>query len=409
MPNKQPVRRAPSNRQSTQRRRKKRKQNNNLIYLAAVLAFIFLGLFGFLILEISGCSEQEESSNSDASEITSSTEESKAESKDESKEEYSKPVDTSKPEESDSSSDDVSEPESKPIVHESTKKYEEKVGVKYAIDMSEYEKFVCPDNEKEFVFIVNPNHPLSADYKPKNLVWCTSIRKGATKDWSYMDATANEALEAFLKEAAYYGYDDISVTNAYRSYSWQDYLFNKYVNEDIQQDYYCDTCQSYFDISYFPKKVTTVTYCNGCGFEMENTDGTLYCEICMMDVTSPDVKTVCAECKTVVRRPTKDETTAHVLTYSTRPGTSEHQSGLCCDMHNLPTSTSAFDNTPEAKWLAANAHRFGFILRYPPNTQHITGIKHESWHFRYVGRTAATEMYEKGLTLEEYLGDYPAE
>ena len=70
MPNKQPVRRAPSNRQSTQRRRKKRKNNNNLIYLAAVIAFIFIGLFGFLILEISGCSEQEESSNSDVSEIT---------------------------------------------------------------------------------------------------------------------------------------------------------------------------------------------------------------------------------------------------------------------------------------------------------------------------------------------------
>ncbi len=405
MPNKQTVKRAPSKKTAPQRRRK-RKQNNNLIYLAAVLAFIFIGLFGFLILEISGCSEQEESSNSDVSEITSLPEESSTESKDESKEENSSPVDNSKEE---SSNDDSSEPDTKPIVHQSTLDYEKLVGVKYAIDMSEYEKFVCPDNEKDFVFIVNPNHPLSSDYKPKNLVWCSNIRKGATKDWSYMDATANEALEAFLKEAAYYGYDDISVTNAYRSYSWQDYLFNKYVGEDIKQDYYCDTCNEYFDISYFPKKITTVTYCNGCGFEMENTDEALYCEICMMDITDPDVKTVCATCKTVVRRPTTDETTAHVLTYSTRPGTSEHQTGLCCDMHNLPTSTSAFDNTPEAKWLADNAHRFGFILRYPPNTQHITGIKHESWHFRYVGRTAATEMYEKGLTLEEYLGDYPAQ
>jgi D-alanyl-D-alanine carboxypeptidase len=72
-------------------------------------------------------------------------------------------------------------------------------------------------------------------------------------------------------------------------------------------------------------------------------------------------------------------------------------------MHNLETTNANFNGTPEAKWLAANAHRFGFILRYPEGTQHITGIKHESWHFRYVGRDAATEMFEKGLTLEEYL------
>jgi hypothetical protein len=69
----------------------------------------------------------------------------------------------------------------------------------------------------------------------------------------------------------------------------------------------------------------------------------------------------------------------------------------------MSTTTSAFDNTPEAKWLAKNAHRFGFILRYPPNTQHITGIKHESWHFRYVGRYHATRMTELGMCFEEYI------
>jgi len=50
-----------------------------------------------------------------------------------------------------------------------------------------------------------------------------------------------------------------------------------------------------------------------------------------------------------------------------------------------------------------NAHRFGFILRYPKGKEHITGFKYEPWHYRYVGINIATEIYEKNITLEEYL------
>lgn len=260
--------------------------------------------------------------------------------------------------------------ESSEIELSPTEAYEKYIGVEYAVDMTDYEQYVCPENEADFVFLVNPDHPLASDYVPEDLVWCTNIREGRPEQWSYMVETANKALEAFLAEAAFYGYDDISVTNAYRSYSSQASLFNNYVSSDMENDYYCDTCDMYIDTQYEGKKVV-----DGC----------------------------CAECGSELRRPTKDEATQKVLTYSTRPGTSEHQSGLCCDMHNLPSTSSAFDNTPEAEWLAENAHRFGFILRYPEGTQHITGIKHESWHFRYVGRTAATEIYEAGITLDEYL------
>ncbi len=354
-------------------RRRRKNKNNNYLYIALALCIIGLALFGFMVFELA--------SGPDAPADTSGIEESR-------KPEESKPADkeNSTPVSSDNSapvskpqpdeSDEVSTPPAEPVIPTSTKEYEEFIGVKYAIDMSEYEKFVCPENEADFVYLVNPKHTLASDYKPPNLVWCSNIRKGRPEAWSYIDGTANEALEAFLKEAAHYGYDDITVTNAYRSYNSQASLFNGYVEKDLAQDYYCDTCKEYIDVTYERSKVSGGK---------------------------------CVACETEVRRPTKEETTAHVLTYSTRPGTSEHQSGLCCDMHNLPDTTSAFDNTPEAKWLADNAHRFGFILRYPPNTQHITGIKHESWHFRYVGRTAATEMYQKGLTLEEYLGDYPVQ
>lgn len=53
----------------------------------------------------------------------------------------------------------------------------------------------------------------------------------------------------------------------------------------------------------------------------------------------------------------------------------------------------------------ANAHVFGFILRYPKDKQHITGVIYEPWHLRYVGREAAKEIYDSGVCLEEYLAN----
>ena len=93
----------------------------------------------------------------------------------------------------------------------------------------------------------------------------------------------------------------------------------------------------------------------------------------------------------------------YVATYSAPPGTSEHQSGLCVDMHNQIDTDSSFNGTPAALWLADNCYRFGFVLRFPEDKQEITGITFESWHFRFVGRDVATEMHELGMCLEEYL------
>ena len=85
-----------------------------------------------------------------------------------------------------------------------------------------------------------------------------------------------------------------------------------------------------------------------------------------------------------------------------RPGQSEHQSGLGVDIHNYAAANQDFGGTPDGIWLAENAHHFGFILRYPKDKTDITGIKYEPWHFRYVGRRAATKIYEGNLCLEEY-------
>ena len=92
---------------------------------------------------------------------------------------------------------------------------------------------------------------------------------------------------------------------------------------------------------------------------------------------------------------------AEADTYSARPGHSEHQTGLAYDLNDL---ASNFGETPEGKWVAENCHKYGFIVRYPKEKEAITGYIYEPWHIRYLGVEKATEVYESGLCLEEFLG-----
>ncbi len=86
-------------------------------------------------------------------------------------------------------------------------------------------------------------------------------------------------------------------------------------------------------------------------------------------------------------------------TYSARPGSSEHQTGLAMDINSVDIS---FANTKEGKWLANNSYKYGFILRYPKGKEYITGYQYEPWHFRYVGEDVAKYIYEHDITFEEY-------
>lgn len=92
------------------------------------------------------------------------------------------------------------------------------------------------------------------------------------------------------------------------------------------------------------------------------------------------------------------------------PGTSEHHLGLAVDIpcQSYPVLDDAQANTATQKWLMANCYKYGFILRYPKGKTDITGIIYEPWHYRYVGVEIATEITERGITLEEYLGIYGA-
>jgi len=91
--------------------------------------------------------------------------------------------------------------------------------------------------------------------------------------------------------------------------------------------------------------------------------------------------------------------------YSAKAGYSEHQTGFVMDIggdNRGAWAETTFDDTKEAHWLAEHAHEYGFIMRYPPEKEDITGYMYESWHFRYIG-PIATKVYESGLSLEEYL------
>lgn len=96
---------------------------------------------------------------------------------------------------------------------------------------------------------------------------------------------------------------------------------------------------------------------------------------------------------------------AYTNRYSAKPGFSEHQTGLAIDVSTPSISNHLepiFAYTPEGKWLAKNAHLYGFILRYPKGKEHLTGYSYEPWHIRYVGKKLACYLYENDLILEEY-------
>lgn len=103
-----------------------------------------------------------------------------------------------------------------------------------------------------------------------------------------------------------------------------------------------------------------------------------------------------------VKRDGKDEAD----TYSARPGYSEHQTGLCVDVDNGINNFTDFEKTTSFEWMAENAHKFGFILRYPEGMEEITGYSYESWHYRYVGKKIATYIKEKNITFDEYYMEF---
>lgn len=96
---------------------------------------------------------------------------------------------------------------------------------------------------------------------------------------------------------------------------------------------------------------------------------------------------------------------------SARPGTSEHQLGMAMDLAKKGSSqlNTGFGKTKEGQWVSANAHKYGFIVRYPQEYEDVTGYMYEPWHVRYVGKELAREIYESGVPMEIYMSGYKLE
>lgn len=212
----------------------------------------------------------------------------------------------------------------------------EKEELNFIKDLSAYEKYMNPTGD-EYLTLVNYENFLAEDYVPTDLIDVVNTRADRSK--ARMREYAAKALEALYIEMYANGYNDVTVTSAYRSYQDQKNIHNSYIARELEEH---------------------------PGW-------------------------------------TWDQAKAEVLTYSAEPGTSEHQSGLCIDMHNLPSADKKFANEEAYEWLKNNAHKFGFILRFPEGKTEITKIDFEPWHYRYVGRYHATKIYESGMCLEEYV------
>lgn len=150
---------------------------------------------------------------------------------------------------------------------------------------------------------------------------------------------AAKALEALLLEMNSAGLPGMQVNSGYRTYNYQGILFETYTNNEMAKN--------------------------------------------------PNLSRAEAE--------------AIVLTYSTRAGTSEHQTGLAVDMAIDDSFSTDFQYTDEYKWLMENAWKFGFILRFPEEKVDVTSIQFEPWHWRYVGRYHAKKIHDAGICLEEYI------
>lgn len=94
----------------------------------------------------------------------------------------------------------------------------------------------------------------------------------------------------------------------------------------------------------------------------------------------------------------------YVNKYVSKPGYSEHQTGYAFDFAS--GSSNIFANSEEYQWMIKNSYKYGFIYRFLKSKEEITGVKHEAWHFRYVGKEAAKKIDTEELSFEEYYAKY---
>lgn len=215
----------------------------------------------------------------------------------------------------------------------------------FGIDnIDEILKSIDPEDasKKKYLLLVNHEHPITSSYIPDDLEILTCPTNPVnTDDYYKLRRDVAIALTAMMDAAANSGVTGLQVSSTYRSYERQEYLFDYYIESKM--------------------KSTGMSY---------------------------------------------TQAEKEVLKTLALPGHSEHQTGLSIDfVQGTSSLTEKFENSTAFAWLSENAHKFGFILRYPKDKVSITGYDYEPWHYRFVGRTVASIIYERGVCYEEYLSN----
>ena len=242
----------------------------------------------------------------------------------------------------------------------------------FASNLSSYLKYMCPEDYDKHMVLINPSNPVDETYIPEDLI---SVPNPRSDNDASLCRDASKSLEALFLEMHTLGFRDMKVGIAYRSFEQQQYQFEVYTYNEryYYRSNYEKTGKWFSDEAY---AVLGKSYLE-----------TKYISQGETSLSADDAKRV-------------------AMSYSAYPGTGDHQTGLAFDLY-LPGFTGAkFAESDEYKWLLENAHKFGFIFRYPEGKENITGYSFEPVHLRFVGQYHAAIIYETGLSLEEYVAKY---
>lgn len=213
--------------------------------------------------------------------------------------------------------------------------------IEYETDISEYLKYITSTDE--YIFTLANKQNTIGSIEPNGLVQIPDKYKASGR-YYLLYSVAEKALEAMMNDMFSLGYDDVYVTSAYRSYEYQEMLFNGYIDTEMKQN----------GLTYDEAREKVLTYSSEPG-KSEHQTG-----LCV------------------------DFTTSSI-------------GGVVDDIF---ATTSVFS------WLRDNSWKYGFIMRYPEDKVEITGYAYESWHYRFVGLEVASIIHQTGMCYEEYLENF---
>lgn len=249
------------------------------------------------------------------------------------------------------------------------KQYSDTPIYSFKSDLSSFYPYMDPTDRDQYLKMSSPLTPTGKDNVPTDLV--DVINKKSNLSGIQMRLCAEKSLEALFIEMYAAGFTDVTVRTGFRSYEKQQSLYNQYLKNEkyYYRDNYTTTGMMFSEKAYLAL---------GAAYLQEN-----YIDRGVFVLSDEDAARV-------------------TKTYTAFPGTSDHQTGLGCDMHNLSVGGPAFAQEAAYKWLCDNAYKFGFVERYPQGKEDVTGFAWEPHHWRFVGQYHAAKMRELGMCLEEY-------